>query len=82
MNCVRLVAQSKGEGVVEGGVRPRVDEDRREECLRTIWWIRGPLPVRENFTVERFKGGGDAQVLVDWTKVLTPQLQACSLFGK
>jgi hypothetical protein len=45
MNCVRLLAQSKGEGVVEGGVRPRVEDDRREECLRPIRWVGSPRPM-------------------------------------
>ena len=68
-----------GEGVFEGDVRPRVEKDRREECLRTIG---SPRPMRENFAVERVKGDGDAQGLGEWTKALTPQLQACSPHGK
>ena len=45
MNCIRLLAQSKGEGVVEGGVRPRVEDDRWEKCLRPIRWVGSPRPM-------------------------------------
>lgn len=45
MNCVRLLAQSKGEGVVEGRIRPRIEDNRREECLGPIRWVGGPRPM-------------------------------------
>lgn len=78
VQCFRVTAHRTGNGVVERGVRPRVEDDGWEERVRAVRWIGGPGAMSEHATVERFQVGVDGEIFVKWAKAVTPQLRTYS----